>query len=261
MTNPKKHQLEVKNLSFGYEDKKLLQNISFSLVPGQIKGILGPNGSGKTTLFFCLSGFLKYKGQVLIQGQEVQKLPSKKRALLLSLATQNPAFPEIRVKDYLLLARFPYLSFLGQYRREDFLFLEERLKEMQLINFQAKNLAHLSGGEQKQVLLAKILTQDTPFILLDEITSNLDPKICLQILKLLKQKAKEKNKAILLTSHDLNLAAQLCSELIFIKKGKIIAQGKTKEVFKTEILEEVYETQFKIYHHPDNNIPQALLGF
>lgn len=254
-------RLVIENLSFSYGKKKVLENISFALSSGEITGLLGPNGSGKSTLLLCLSLFLNYKGRVYFNHKELKTLKNKLRAKTIALASQTPLFPDLTVQEYLLLARFPYLSFLGNYSQTDFKVIEDIADKLSLSTFFNRVLVELSGGEQKKMLLAKTLAQDTPFILLDEITSNLDPKICIDIASHLQKMSREQKKGILISSHDLNLAALFCSNLIFLKKGKIIAKGKTKEVFKTEILEEVYETKVKVYPHPEYNLPQVFFCF
>lgn len=255
------NKLVINNISFSYVKNRVLEDISFSLSPGEITAILGPNGSGKSTLLLCLSGFLNYKGKIYFKGMELKTLKNKLRAKIISLASQNPIFPELTVEEYLLLARFPHLTFLGKYTQKDLKIVKSISEQLNLSFFLTRSLTELSGGEQKKILLAKTMIQDTPFVLLDEITSNLDPKVCINIASFLKKISKEQQKTILISSHDLNFAALFCSSLIFLKKGRIIAKGKTKDVFKAEILEEVYETKVKVYPHPEYALPQAFFCF
>lgn len=251
--------LQVKNLYFKYGETTVLENISFSLNPGQIIGILGPNGSGKTTLLLCLSGFLKnYQGKILIQNKNLKQMPFKLRAKTINLVQQNPYFPNIKTFTYLLWARFPYLKFLSSYGKVEKNIVLKKAKQTKVEQFLTKSLRSLSGGEQKRILLTKSLIQDTAILLFDEITSNLDPKINMQFLQIIKHISK-KGKGLILSLHDLNLAAILCPYLIFLKQGKIVAKGSTKEVFNSEILEQVYETSFTVFQHPKKNIPQAVL--
>ncbi|MDQ7032010.1 MAG: ABC transporter ATP-binding protein [Desulfonauticus sp.] len=244
-------------LNFKYGSKPILQDISFALSSGQIIGILGPNGSGKTSLLLCLNGFLKpISGQILVQGCPLSAITSSKRARIISFTQQNLSLPYLTTFNYLLTGKLPYLNFLSSYSPEDKQQVIELAKIHNLTAFLEKLMPLLSGGEQRKILFTKTLIQNTLIYLFDEITSNLDPKIIKELLGTIQQLANQ-GKGIILSLHDLNLAASISNYFIFLKKGRILAQGSPSQVFTQEILEEVYETKFIVSTHPQKKHPIA----
>ncbi len=267
-----------RDLSFGYGKKNrrpsngseraefsdedaVLNHISFSLQPGEFTALLGPNGSGKSTLLHCLSGTLTpWSGVIRIHGKDNAGLSEKRRARLLAHLPQKPeSIPGLSVLQLTLMGRYAHTSFGRGYSPED------RKKTLRaLAQTGAEHLARrpantLSGGELQRVLLARALTQETPLLFLDEATAGLDPAFQIAMLDILRQKNRETGLSILAAMHDINLAALYCGRLIFLKQGRIVADGAVAETFTAQTLSAVYESRVTVIRHPVNGQPQALL--
>lgn len=257
--------LVCRNLAFAYGKKKapaLLDNISFSLNKGEFAALLGPNGSGKSTLLHCLSGELRPRGgAVSILGKNAAKLGEKERARLLALLPQSAeSIPALSAYRMALMGRYAHTPFLGAYSAEDHDLALGALGRTGVRHLAARPADTLSGGELQRVLLARAFAQETPLLLLDEAVAGLDPAYQIAVLELLRQKNACGEACILAAMHDLNLAALYCNRLIFIKQGKIIADGPLRETFSAKILEEVYDCRVSIVPHPQSGAPQALLS-
>lgn len=242
-------------------DAALLAEISFTLRKGEFVGLLGPNGSGKSTLLHCLSGVLRpWAGEVSVQGHPVGKTGDKERARLLAHLPQKPeSVPALSVFKMVLMGRFAYTPYLGGYSADDKRLALESLTQVGALHLAERSADSLSGGELQRVLLARTFAQSTSLILLDEAVSGLDPAFQLSVLEVLKRKNAAQGVGILAAMHDLNLASLYCHRLIFLKKGRIVADGPLAETFIPKVLESVYECEVVVVPHPLNGAPQALL--
>lgn len=252
--------IEINDLCLGYGTQPIIKDLSLKVPPGQFLGILGPNGSGKTTLIRALSGALPpLAGTIHIGGQNIYNLSAKARAKTSATITQKtPQIEGIKVLSLVLMGRYPYLSWLGTYGRQDRNQAQGALKETKSLDL-AERLCHtLSGGELQRVILAKALAQDPSLLLLDEAASNLDLARTVDIYNLLQRKNKA-GLTIVTVAHDVNLAALYCQRLIFLKYGSIVAEGPTQEIITAQLLSEIYETPIVVTTHPLAGVPQAHL--
>lgn len=239
----------------------VLDGVSFTLRTGEFTALLGPNGSGKSTLLHCLSGVLEpWRGQALVSGDQISRLPEKRRAMLLAVLSQKPEFvPALPAFSLALMGRYAHTPFLGGYSEEDKNKAMLALEETGVSHLAARNADALSGGELQRVLLARALAQDAPLLLLDEATAGLDPACQAAVLHSLARRNRERGLTILMAMHELNLAALYCRRLIFLKHGRIVADGPTEQVFAPDILSEVYEVPISVAPHPINRRPQAMM--
>lgn len=238
----------------------VLKDISFSLEAGEIVGLLGPNGAGKSSLLLALSGLLQlYEGRVLLEGGDIHVMKSRQRARRLAVMPQRLEFlPSFSLSELVLLGRYAHSDFMGNYRGADYALVAETLEQCGLTSLAGKALNHLSGGELQLGLLARALVQQTSVLLLDEATSALDLRHRLNIFELLLTR-REQGVGVLAAIHDLNLAALYCDRLIFLRDGRIVQQGKTKDLFKAEVLEEVYNVRAEFVLNSAGR-PQALFN-
>ena len=238
-----------------------LSGISLSLDRGEFVGLLGPNGSGKSTLLRCLSGVLKpQQGQALVMGRNMPELPERRRALLCAMLPQQPeAVPALSAFSLVLMGRYAHTPFLGGYAKDDEAAAWRALKETGAVHLAGRTADTLSGGELQRVLLARALAQNAPLLLLDEATAGLDPGCQTAVLDSLARRNRATGLTILAALHDLNLAALYCRRLIFLKRGAVIADGPTEQVFTPDILRRVYENDVSVVRHPALDRPQALL--
>jgi ABC-type cobalamin/Fe3+-siderophores transport system ATPase subunit len=239
--------LTIEHLTAGYNDKKILEDITLSINDGSVVALIGPNGSGKTTLIRAASGILPLmSGEVRVNGQIVNHLGEQERARLVSVVPQVRSIPPaFTVREVVALGRTPYLNWLGQFSLKDNEIVEVALQQTDLLDLADRSISDLSGGEQQRVLLARALAQETGVMLLDEPTSHLDLQFQVNIMDRIHRLAHPVNKknagrAILVAVHDLNLLQMFADRVVLLVKGKITATGTPEEVLTEAILSDAY---------------------
>lgn len=252
--------IEARKLCCSYGAQTVLHKVDLCVAPGQITGLLGPNGSGKSTLLGALSGVIAPSGgEVLLQGRALQSWSPRERALLMACAPQRGEAPDgMSVRDLVLLGRYAHLGFWQGYGENDHKAVDEALEETDLTHLALRRARQISGGELQRAFLARALAQQAPLLLLDEPAAGLDPAHALAACETLARR-NAAGATVLMAGHDLNLAALYCHRLAFLRAGRIICHGPTREVFTREILEKVYATPIEILEHPTGVAPQAVL--
>lgn len=236
--------LEIKNLSFGYKNHLVLNNLSLTLLDNKIGVILGKNGAGKSTLFKNILGILKpNEGSIIIDNINLNTLSRKERAKKISYVPQDISFGELNVFDSVLVGRLSNFNFFSRY--EDEQITKTIIKEMALEKIMNKNVNELSGGEKQKVAIARALVQEANVLIFDEPTGNLDVSNEQLILKEARKIVKEKNVSILISIHDLNLALQYGDYFYFLKDGYIKYHGG-KEIFTKEIIKDIFDIEVNI---------------
>ena len=230
--------IEIRNLSFSYGSYDVLKDITFTVEPGQCVGILGNNGAGKSTMITCINRIRKpSSGQVFIGGQDIQKLRRNALARKVAYVAQKNELTNATVFDCVLLGRTPFIKWsIGQ---EDLDACEDMIAQLGISHLKLRNVDQLSGGEMQKVMLARALVQQPELLLLDEPTSNLDPKNQYEMMALVQKIAREKNIAVLIVIHDLNLALRYCDKFYFIKDHEGYSYGGIETV-TAETIERVY---------------------
>jgi iron complex transport system ATP-binding protein len=234
--------IEVENLSFGYTQSEILKDLSFEVMSGAFVGIAGPNGAGKTTLLNLLCGLLSHKaGSIKIDAARIESYSVKKLAQKIAVVRQEfvPVF-DFTVTEMVSMARTPYLGTFGFESKADKEIVAEALEMTDTAHFASRPLAELSGGERQRVFIARALAQSTAILLLDEPTSFLDLKHQVAIYDLLKATQLEKGKTIVVITHDINLAAQYCDEILLLGADSNYYIGKAEDVFSPEQIEKVF---------------------
>jgi len=256
MTYPK-HTLQAQSVFFSYDEgKPVLNGIDLAIEPGTHIAVLGPNGSGKTTLLRCLLGFLEpQKGKIILDQVPITQCTPKIVAKALAYVPQFPnaafAFP---IRELVLMGRFAHAGFLGMTSAQDRAVAELAMEMTETTEFATRTLNELSGGEAQRVMVARALAQQPSVMLLDEPTSHLDLSNQLKITKMLGRLAHDWNMAVLAVSHDINLAARFADELVFMKKGRIVAQGPPESTLDKELLGDIYEMDIDLLT-TDNGLP------
>lgn len=240
MTSP---ALSAKDLRAGYDGSDVLQGISFDLHGGEVLGVIGPNGCGKSTLLRALTGLLPLRsGRVKLGERDLDSIGPRERARICAVQPQAevPAF-DIDVRRFVLLGRHARRPLLGLAGPEDNKAVDEALASADLAQLAEMSVRRLSAGGWQRAVLARALAQETPLLMLDEPVAHLDPGHRHQVHVLLRELARNRGKAILCVSHDLNLAAEFSDRLMVMRHGSIRALGKADEVLRDETLQEVFE--------------------
>lgn len=210
--------LSVSELAIGYGIKKVAEHINFSLKPGTLCGVVGVNGIGKSTLLRTLAGFQPMLGgKIELKGQSIKHTPTEKLAKELSVVlTESLTSKNLTVEELIALGRQPYTNWLGTLTNEDKKHINESLDAFLLTDLRHKKCHELSDGQLQRVLIARAMAQDTPLILLDEPTTHLDLYHKVQILKMLRELAHNQQKTILFSTHEIELAIQLCDSMLIL---------------------------------------------
>lgn len=245
-----------------YYDKmqNVLKNFSAIFERGKFSVILGPNGAGKSTLLKSIVGYITLdSGTILIDEKKISEWDRISLAKKISLIPQHYSFNfNYTVEELVIMGRFPYLGYWQNYSEEDKKMVEKTLKQLDLYEMKDRFFNKLSGGEKQRVAIARALAQDTDIILMDEAFVNLDINHQLEIMQILVKINKVHNKTIILVSHNINLAAEYCNEIFFIKNGKLAAQGKPENIINKEVLRKIYDTNINVIKNPISGKPNVV---
>lgn len=217
-----KEMLNIQNLNFSYEDFSL-KNINLKLYENKIYAVLGRNGCGKSTLLNC-----------------IDNIEMADRAKYIAYVPQHNTSNELSVYDTVMLGRKPYMTFSPSMRDHEI--VSKTMKQFNLSRITLKSTNELSGGEFQKVCIARSFAQNTPVLLMDEPTNNLDVLNQHEIFNIIKIS----NKTVLCVIHDINLAIKYADEFIFMKDGEIVKQGDKKIITK-KLLKEIYGLESHIF--------------
>jgi iron complex transport system ATP-binding protein len=234
--------IEIERLSAGYPDKPVLEEVTIRFPEQGFCALLGPNGAGKSTLLKTMVGFLPItSGSISFNGVHIHHWHRLELAKKLAMIPQELEFQfDYQVRELVLMGRFPYLTLWQNYSVKDEEITDEILDILHLRHLAKKYYLELSGGEKQRVLIARALVQQTEVILLDESLSQLDINYQVETMNLLREIATEKEKLVILVSHNINLAANYCDMLYLMKDGKIIAHGTAEEVIQPNLLHQLF---------------------
>lgn len=237
--------IEIKNFSYKYplEDKNVLENLNLKIEKGEFWAVIGKNGSGKTTLCNALRRFVPdfYKGEVtgeiVVDGKNLKDFNPKELVTKVGFVFQNPFTQISGVKDTVFEEIAYGLENLAVEKEKIIKRVNETLKLLEIEHLKDKNPQEMSGGQKQRVALASIIVMDPEILVIDEPTSQLDPKGTQDIFKIINIMAK-KGKTIILVEHKLELIAEYAEKIVVLDEGKIILSGDKKEILNNRLLEE-----------------------
>ncbi len=226
--------LSTQHLSFGYDEQLILQDINLNFHQGELVGLIGPNGAGKSTLLRLLLGLDKVgSGGVTLMGRALSQTSRREQARLITLVPQdsqvNYAFS---VEEVVAMGRNPWLGRFQPLDKNDLNIIQEAMHQTDVLDFAERPVNQLSGGERQRVLIARAIAQQTPIILLDEATANLDICHQLEVLELAKSLAQQ-GRLVIAAIHDLTMASRFCDRLLLLAQQHLQADS-TPEVVITE---------------------------
>lgn len=242
---------DVQNVSFSYDRKCVFQDFSLRLPAGRFYGIIGPNGCGKSTLLDLLVGSrTPDAGRILLNSRKLSKFPRKRLAEEISLVPQNfyVNFP-FTAREIVVMGRYPHIPRFSAPSHRDREIVRTAMAATDTERFADRYMTELSGGERQRVIFARALAQDTPILVLDEATSNLDINYGIRLLNIASARVRE-GKTVISVMQDINLAAAFCDHLIFMQTGGLAAFGPTDQVLTAETIHSVLNVESKVYDEP-----------
>lgn len=223
--------ISLSQLSVGYTlSHPVISDINLELRSGQLACLIGENGIGKSTLLKTLTGFLpKLKGSLLLGNRDIESFSQRELARQVSIVlTQKPDVQNLTIEEIIGLGRSPYTGFFGRLRAEDRKVVDDAITTMGIEKLRGRMIQTLSDGERQKVMIAKALAQETSIILLDEPTAFLDFPSKAETFQSLQRMAHERDKLILLSTHDLELAVRFADSLFEVKSGRLQAVSATE---------------------------------
>jgi lipopolysaccharide export system ATP-binding protein len=230
--------LEIKNLVKVYQDKNIVDNLSFEIYPGEIVGLLGPNGAGKTTAFYMTIGLIAPDlGKVFFLGQDVTSKPVDQRAKMgMGYLAQEPSvFRQLTVEENILC----FLETQGLPKEEKKSELKKLLAELNLTHLAKKKAALLSGGERRRLEITRALVTKPKLLLLDEPFANVDP-ITISDVKAMILLLKEKGIATLITDHNAREIFSVVDRSYLMIQGSVMAAGSVEDLMNNQMVKERY---------------------
>ena len=242
--------ITTNNLTVGYGQRKVVNNICIEGLRGQIICLLGPNGVGKSTILRTLSGLLApVEGIVKIADADISSIKSAEIAKKLSVVLTDSVSPRlVTVREIIAMGRTPYTNFFGKMTDNDRKVINEAIENVGVAYLADRYFGELSDGEKQKVMIARALAQEPELIILDEPTSHLDIRHKVEVVRILRDLVKEKNITVILSLHDIDLAIKGCQTLLLVKNGQIIAQGMPEDIIKTGTINELYDIHGAIYN-------------
>jgi len=252
--------LRSDNVTLAYGPAPVVNALSVDIRDGEITTIIGPNGCGKSTLLRALARLMRpADGAVILDGQEIHRLPTREVAKRLGLMQQQPAPPGgITVEDLVRRGRYPHQSFLQPPSRRDAEVVDEALELTGMTDLRLRPVDQLSGGQRQRAWMAMAIAQETPLLLLDEPTTFLDIRHQMEIIELVQKLNREADKTVVMVLHDINEAARASDRIVAMRDGAIIREGAPDEVLDPALLSDLYGVECDIFRQPVSGLPFCL---
>lgn len=233
--------LRAQDIALRFGDRPILRGISAAFDKGQVIAIVGPNGAGKSTLLACLAGLLKPDaGAAILDGAPVSALSGRARAQRIAFLAQTPDIAwDVDVRTFVGLGRTPHLGAFGP-SEGDRTAIDAAIAASGLEAFGARPVTRLSGGERARALIARALAGETDWLLADEPLTGLDPGHALDALALFRRLAHDRGRGVVITLHDLNLAARFADRVLVLNDGALVTDAEPENALTPEVLSAVY---------------------
>lgn len=249
--------LRLDKVSVAIGEKFIVNDADVRVEDKHFVGLVGLNGTGKSTLLKAVYGINEYKGNIYLNEENIKNIPLKRLTQQMAVLIQeNNSDFDFKVKDLVMLGRLPYKNIMDIDTKEDYQIVDDALKNVGMLEFKDRYFNTLSGGEKQRVLIARILAQQTDFLILDEPTNHLDIRNQYRFFETIRRL----NFTVLAVLHDLNIAARFCDEVYVLDKGKIVAHGAPKDVLSIKLLREVFGMEAMLHIAQGNKLHIEYLG-
>ncbi len=242
--------LQADSLSFSYPraERPALEQVSVTIGRGDRIGLLGPNGSGKTTLLRLLAGMLRpARGTVRLEGRLLSEMSRREIARRIAVVPQDTQTTfDFSVIDMVLMGRYPHLGAFELEGARDLEIARAALAATGTSAFEARTYSTLSGGEKQRVVIASAVAQSPELLLLDEPTAALDLGYQFEIVHLLKALNADRGTTMVVSTHDLNVVAALCTRVVLVKDGRVLAEGPTNDTLTREAIRDLYQVDAEV---------------
>ncbi|PZR35885.1 ABC transporter ATP-binding protein [Caulobacter segnis] len=233
--------LSAESVSLSLGGRLVLDRITATFRTGELVAIVGPNGAGKSSLLSCMAGLRRpAQGQIKLEKAVVTDIPARRRAKALAFLAQTPEIAwDVDVRTFIGLGRTPHLGAFGP-GADDIAAIEQAITTTGLDDFAARAITRLSGGERARALIARALAGQTDWLLADEPLTGLDPGHALDTVGLFQRLAHEQRKGVVVTLHDLTLAARFADRVLLLDKGFLVADGPPRQALTPQALAKAY---------------------
>lgn len=257
MTTFDPSRLVAEDLTLGYGDRVVVENLDLKVHTGVITTVIGPNGCGKSTLLRSLGRLLKPKsGKVVLDGKAISSMRTKDVARVLGMLPQAPTAPEgLTVGDLVSRGRHPHQSWIRQWSSDDESEVANALELTGVGDLADRPVDELSGGQRQRAWISMALAQGTDILLLDEPTTYLDLAHSVEVLDLVDRLHEEMGRTVIMVLHDLNLAVRYSDQLVVMSQGKVIESGRPQDIISEKLLLDVFGLEASVIEDPVSDRP------
>ncbi|GAB2832887.1 ABC transporter ATP-binding protein [Actinocorallia aurea] len=258
MTN-EKPRLRAERLRLAYDGRTIVDDLDLDIPDGKVTAVIGPNGCGKSTTLRALGRLLKPRaGSVILDGELIDKLPTRDVARTIGVLPQSPIAPGgLTVAELAARGRHPHQSWYKPWSEKDEAAVTEALARTELLDLRERQVDELSGGQRQRAWIAMVLAQGTDLLLLDEPTTFLDLAHQIDVLDLVRELNGDGH-TVVMVLHDLNLAARYAHHLVAMRDGRVAAQGGPEEVLTADLVRDVFDLDAQIIADPSSGTPMVI---